>query len=121
MYTKKIAKIAEKNTSASKIKSKIFNAKSYLSASIFGIMTTMMTVVASATGGANNTNTWSTITGFLTTWIPRIGGAVIVFGLIQLGISFQQDNAEGKTRAIQVIIGGAIVAAVATMINTFMK
>lgn len=53
----------------------------------------------------------------LKTWIPRLGGLVIVVGGIQLGLGFKDDNQDGKTRGMQCMIGGAIVAAIGAMVD----
>ena len=59
----------------------------------------------------------SKIISLLKTWIPRLGGLVIVVGGIQLGLGFKDDNQDGKTRGMQCMIGGAIVAAIGTMVD----
>lgn len=59
----------------------------------------------------------SKIIELLKTWIPRLGGLVIVVGGIQLGLGFKDDNQDGKTRGMQCMIGGAIVAAIGTMVD----
>ena len=66
-------------------------------------------------GGAEETI--QTIIDLLTTWIPRLGGLLIVVGGIQLGIGFKDDDATGKTRGMQCMIGGAIVAAVGLLVD----
>jgi hypothetical protein len=63
---------------------------------------------------------WGTVTGFISEWIPRLGGAIVVIGLIMFGLGWQREDAEGKTRGIQVAIGGAIVAAVGLLAPTLM-
>jgi hypothetical protein len=57
------------------------------------------------------------IIGLLQTWIPRLGGMVAVVGAIQLGLGFKDEDSNGKTRGMQTMIGGAIVAALATIID----
>jgi hypothetical protein len=62
----------------------------------------------------------SVITEILTLlqeWIPVMGGLVVIVGAIQLGVSFKDDNADGKTRGIQTMIGGAIITAIAALIT----
>ena len=66
-------------------------------------------------GGAEETI--QTIIDLLTTWIPRLGGLLIVVGGIQLGIGFKDDDATGKTRGMQCMIGGAIVAAIGAAVS----
>lgn len=50
-------------------------------------------------------------------WIPRLGGMVVVVGGIQLGLGFKDDNQDGKTRGMQCMIGGAIVAAIGKLVS----
>ena len=59
----------------------------------------------------------SSIIDLLKTWIPRLGGMIIVVGGIQLGIGFKDDDSTGKTRGMQTMIGGAIVAAIGAMVD----
>ncbi|MDR0991407.1 MAG: hypothetical protein LBL87_00715 [Ruminococcus sp.] len=77
---------------------------------------TMFTITASASE-ADAEGFITTIIDLLKKWIPRLGGMIIVVGGIQLGIGFKDDNADGKTRGMQCMIGGAIVAAIGGAIN----
>ena len=74
-----------------------------------------VTVAAAAEGDADSTI--QSIIDLLRTWIPRLGGLLVVVGGIQLGIGFKDDDATGKTRGMQCMIGGAIVAAIGTAVN----
>lgn len=67
--------------------------------------------------GTDADATINTIIDLLTTWIPRLGGLLVVVGGIQLGIGFKDDDATGKTRGMQCMIGGAIVAAIGTAVS----
>lgn len=77
----------------------------------------MLTVTVSASGGADAEGFIDSVIELLQTWIPRLGGMVIVVGGIQFGLGFKDDNADQKTRGMQCMIGGAIVAAIAKLIN----
>ena len=74
----------------------------------------LMAVTVFADGGTNGgaEGTINTIIGLLKTWIPRLGALLVVVGGIQLGIGFKDDDQTGKTRGMQCMIGGAIVAAI---------
>lgn len=48
--------------------------------------------------------------------IIALGSLVAVVGGIQTGVGFKDDNADGKTRGFQTLIGGAIIAAVGAII-----
>lgn len=67
--------------------------------------------------GANAEGMINEIIGLLKTWIPRLGGLVVVVGGIQLGLGFKDDNADQKTRGMQCMIGGAIVSAIGLMVE----
>ena len=45
-----------------------------------------------------------------------LGTLVAIVGGIQTGIGFKDDNADGKTRGFQTLIGGAIIAAVGALV-----
>ncbi len=48
--------------------------------------------------------------------VTALGSLVAVVGGIQTGVGFKDDNADGKTRGFQTLIGGAIIAAVGAVI-----
>lgn len=64
---------------------------------------------------------WDNVIGFLVPWIGRLGGAVMLIGGIMFGLAFKNDDADGKTRALQTLIAGAIVVAVGAASNIFLK
>jgi hypothetical protein len=68
-------------------------------------------------GGGDPEGFITEIVNLLQKWIPRLGGMIVVVGGIQLGIGFKDDNADGKTRGMQCMIGGAIVAAIGLMVE----
>ena len=75
------------------------------------------TITACAEGNADAEATIQKIIEILSTWIPRLGGLLVVVGGIQLGIGFKDDDATGKTRGMQCMIGGAIVAAIGAAVS----
>lgn len=82
------------------------------------IALSLVTVPAFAEGSATDADSFiNEIVGLLQTWIPRLGGMIVVVGGIQLGIGFKDDNADGKTRGMQCMIGGAIVAAIGALVK----
>lgn len=56
------------------------------------------------------------IMGILGPGVIAMGSLVAVVGGIQLGVSFQNENPDGKTRGFQTLIGGAIIAAVGAIV-----
>ena len=79
----------------------------------------LMALTVFADGGTNGgaEGTINTIIGLLKTWIPRLGALLVVVGGIQLGIGFKDDDQTGKTRGMQCMIGGAIVAAIGASVS----
>lgn len=79
----------------------------------------LMAVTVFADGGTNGgaEGTINTIIGLLKTWIPRLGALLVVVGGIQLGIGFKDEDQTGKTRGMQCMIGGAIVAAIGSAVS----
>ena len=41
-----------------------------------------------------------------------IGAAVVIFGAVQIGFAFKNDDADGKTKGMRAAISGAIVLVV---------
>lgn len=82
------------------------------------IALSLVTVPAFAEGTGTDADSFiNEIVTLLQTWIPRLGGMIVVVGGIQLGIGFKDDNADGKTRGMQCMIGGAIVAAIGALVK----
>lgn len=69
------------------------------------------------TGGASADSFINEVVSLLKTWIPRLGGMVVVVGGIQFGLGFKDDNPDQKTRGMQCMIGGAIVAAIGGLVS----
>lgn len=67
--------------------------------------------------GADADGTIKEIVSQLKDWIPRLGAMIVVVGGIQMGIGFKDDDATGKTRGMQCMIGGAIVAAIGKLVD----
>lgn len=77
-----------------------------------------LAVTASAAeGGSDAAGMLGEIMAQLQKWIPVLGGLLVIVGGIQLGIGFKDDDSTGKTRGMQCMIGGAIVAAIGGMID----
>lgn len=82
------------------------------------LVLSICTITACAADGDGNAEgTIQTIIDLLQKWIPRLGGLLVVVGGIQLGIGFKDDDATGKTRGMQCMIGGAIVAAIGAAVS----
>ncbi len=87
---------------------------------VLPIVISALTITAFAEGSAGDGGAETTINSIielLRKWIPRLGGLLVVVGGIQLGIGFKDDDSTGKTRGMQCMIGGAIVAAIGGAVN----
>ena len=76
-----------------------------------------MCAITACAEGADADGTISEIVSQLKTWTPRLGAMIVVVGGIQMGIGFKDDDATGKTRGMQCMIGGAIVAAIGKLVD----
>jgi len=48
-----------------------------------------------------------------------IGGAIVIFGIVNFGMSFLSEDAEKKTKGVNGMIAGAVVLVAATLVATF--
>jgi len=62
---------------------------------------------------------WTTVSDLIGTWVLRLGGVVMFVGGVMFGLGWKNDDAEQKSRGVQTMIAGAIVAALAAMVDTF--
>ena len=75
--------------------------------------------VCSVVASADDVGAQGMIDGIMKVLKPGVvglGSLVAVVGGIQTGVGFKDDNADGKTRGFQTLIGGAIIAAVGGLI-----
>ncbi len=77
-----------------------------------------VTAHASSSGDVSAQSMIDTILGVLGPGVIALGSLVAIVGGIQTGIGFKDDNADGKTRGFQTLIGGAIIAAVGGIVPT---
>ena len=77
------------------------------------------TTAPSATGDAA-AQKWDSVIGFVTPWIQRLGGVVILIGAVEFGIAFKNDDAEAKTKGMRTVIAGCIVFAVGLSSDIFL-
>ena len=75
--------------------------------------------LAAPDGGAETM--WTTLTELITKWVFRLGGVVVFVGGIMFALGWKSEDAEQKTRGIQTVVAGAMVAAIAGSANLFMN
>ena len=66
-------------------------------------------------------NTFWQILDFMWMAFVIIGAAVVIFGAVQLGFAFKNDDADGKSKGMRAMISGAIVLAVGLAAKTLMQ
>jgi type IV secretory pathway VirB2 component (pilin) len=93
--------------------------KKAISFAVMSVITAAMSLPIYADEGGGE-SAWTQVVDFIGTWIPRLGGAVMFVGVVMWGLGWQSENAESKTRGIQVIIGGGIVFAAGGLAKTLM-
>ncbi|MBQ2886812.1 MAG: hypothetical protein IJE43_24110 [Alphaproteobacteria bacterium] len=76
--------------------------------------------VASANNPPTAEDKWDAVIGFITPWITRLGGVVILIGAIEFGLAFKSDDAEGKTKGMRTVIAGCIVFAIGMSSDIFL-
>lgn len=109
------------------LKAKLKNAKNYLmrkkyvaSLMLFSLLTSPMMVFADGEEKKSGEDKWDAMISFITPWISRLGGVVILIGAIEFGLAWKSDDAEGKTKGMRTAIAGCIVYAVGQSTKTFL-
>ncbi len=74
-------------------------------------------ITASAAGGGDAQAMIDKIMELLGPGVTALGSLVAVVGGIQTGVGFKDDNADGKTRGFQTLIGGAIIAGIGGVVS----
>ena len=60
----------------------------------------------------SNTSSIDTFIQFVCDWLIKIGGVVILVGAVMFALSWQRDDAEGKSRALMTVMAGGMVVGV---------
>lgn len=100
---------------AANVTGKAMNTRLGRAALVLPMAMSACTVTASAEG-ADAQGMIDAIIGILGPGVIGLGSLVAVVGGIQTGVGFKDDNADGKTRGFQTLIGGAIIAAVGAIV-----
>lgn len=100
---------------AANVTGKAMNTRLGRAALVLPMAMSACTVTASAEG-ADAQGMIDAIMGILGPGVIGLGSLVAVVGGVQTGVGFKDDNADGKTRGFQTLIGGAIIAAVGAIV-----
>lgn len=71
-------------------------------------------------GGTDANAKWDSVINFMTPWIQKLGGVVILIGAVQFGLGFKGEDSDGMTRGMKTAIAGLIVFAVGGASATFL-
>lgn len=73
-----------------------------------------------ANSGSSADTLWNNMIDFITPWITKLGGVVVLIGAIMWGLGFKGEDAEQQTRGARTFVAGCIVAAVGASANVFL-
>lgn len=101
-----------KETKAQKIVRFLNEKRLHLTVLAYYLVAKMNTSVAYADDTTTGEDLWNTaINDFVVPWVQRIGGGVIIFGLIELGLGIKNNDPNKKdTGWMSIAIGGMIFA-----------
>ena len=57
----------------------------------------------------------------VTTLVSAVGGVVLMFSVLQLGIAIKQQNSASKAEALLGILGGLVIACAPWVVNYILK
>lgn len=109
-----------------KIVTKATNVKNWIKREYLALSLMICGMLAPGNVASANNQTqtaedkWDAVIGFITPWITRLGGVVILIGAIEFGLAFKSDDAEGKTKGMRTVIAGCIVFAIGMSSGTFL-
>lgn len=63
---------------------------------------------------------WNDVMTEMKNWVFRLGGVVVFVGGIMFGLGFKNDDAEQKTRGVNTMVAGGIVAAMAVLADNLL-
>ncbi len=104
-----------KNKNIVKNKTKI--AKVATAIWCFALMTVMFSMTVYGAGA--NTGTIDKFIDFVCEWLVKIGAVVMMVGGVIFALGWQREDADGKTRGLQTLMAGAMVAAIGASPSIF--
>lgn len=67
----------------------------------------------------SNTQSIDTFITFVCDWLKKIGGVVALVGGVMFALSWQRDDAEGKSRGLMTIMAGFMLVAISLSKDIF--
>lgn len=98
------------------IVSKLENAKNSAKARAMGMWCTLAIANANMAvtyGAGSGTDKIDGFIDFACDWLLKIGGTVALVGGVMFALGWQREDAEGKTRGLQTMMAGFMLAAIA--------
>ena len=98
------------------IVSKLENAKNSAKAKAIGMWCTLFIAtsnIAMTYAVNSQTGKIDTFIDFACNWLKKIGGVVALVGGVMFALGWQREDAEGKTRGLQVMMSGFMLAVLA--------
>lgn len=83
----------------------------------FLLMTAMFSMTVFGAGA--NTGTIDRFISFVCEWLIKIGAVVMMVGGVMFALGWQREDADGKTRGLQTLMAGAMVAAIGASPSIF--
>lgn len=80
----------------------------------FLLMTAMFSMTVYA-----DTGTIDKFIDFVCEWLIKIGAVVMMIGGVMFALGWQREDADGKTRGLQTLMAGAMVAAIGASPSIF--
>lgn len=80
----------------------------------FALMTVMFSMTVYA-----DTGTIDKFIDFVCEWLVKIGAVVMMVGGVIFAFGWQREDADGKTRGLQTLMAGAMVAAIGASPSIF--
>lgn len=67
----------------------------------------------------SNTESIDTFINFVCDWLKKIGAVVALVGGVMFALSWQRDDAEGKSRALMTLMAGFMLVAISAAKDIF--
>lgn len=95
------------------IKGKIKLSETAIAFAMAVFFITLLSTNVYALDASAGTAQFDAVMAFVSGWLVRIAGVVMLWGVIQFGLSFNSQNPDGKIQALMLMGGAAIVGGAA--------
>lgn len=102
-----------------KLTSKVRNRIAKVVTGLNIVLCTLILTTSKVYALESNTNSIDTFITFVCDWLVKIGGVVMLIGGVMFALSWQRDDAEGKSRALMTLMAGGMVAGIGVSKSLF--